>query len=130
MISDEDRHLFQSAPVDVANPSFASLLDAMRVVHEGTMPVTVLSLYHAELLRQWRQWDTMVQSRLAVEPDNAELRVQLAPIGANKILLEHLQAYVASPSQERMTRCVESYLMARRMTEQVRAAIDLGWLKE
>lgn len=117
-----------SAPVDLDNPGFDSLLSALKAVHTGEMGMDVLRRYHAALTSQ------IEASRRAIldlpipegleSLDSEQRNMALSGLAVVNALLDQLAAYITQPSQENVAACVQLLLQSQRLMEDLRAWLD------
>ena len=121
-----------SAPVDLDQPGFASLLSALEAVHTGGMPVDVLARYHDVLSTQVADSALAIKA-LSVPDELDDLERQLAEAQRSAALssltmleamLERLGAYIEAPSPEGMAICVQLFLQAEQMFDGVERWLD------
>lgn len=123
---------YQSAPVDLENPGFASLLSALKEVHEGKLPPEVLLTYQRALSAE------LVDSRAGIEalapPPEAEdwvvqaiedqKRMTDTALGMSQLVVDSLGQYVIAPSDEAMARCVQLFVQAQTVMAQLNDYLD------
>lgn len=104
----------ESAPVDPANPSFASLLSAMKEVHTGALPLEVLERYHHQLSRQLADSKQSIAATPVPEEHGQavsdQIKISLGALDIVQAMLDLLERYIQWPSQEQMAACVDALL--------------------
>ncbi len=123
--SDEVRKTFgddamQSAPVDLDNPSFASLLSAYQAVHSGQLPAEALQTYYTRLHQELDQSKASVEQTGTGHP----LAMTLTTLDLAQAALEAIPGYLAAPSNETMGDCVQRFLIAHNAMAQLNYYLD------
>jgi hypothetical protein len=123
---------YQSAPVDLDNPSFASLLSALKEVHEGKLPPEVLLTYQHALNAELAESRAGIES-LQAPPDADEALIQAVEdqkrmtdtaLGMSQLVVDSLGEYVIDPTQERMAACVQLFVQAQHVMGQLHELLD------
>ncbi len=123
---------YQSAPVDLQNPSFASLLSALKEVHEGKHPPEILLTYQQALNAELAESRTGIEG-LQAPPDADEATVQAiedqkrmtdTALGMCQLVVDSLGEYVVNPSNEKMAQCVDYFLKAQTIMGQLHEYLD------
>lgn len=123
---------YQSAPVDLENPSFASLLSALKEVHEGKLPPEALLTYQRALNAE------LIDSRAGIEalaaPAEAEdwvvqaiedqKRMTDTALSMSQLVVDSLGEYVRDPGEESMGRCVQLFVQAQTIMGQLNDYLD------
>lgn len=113
-----------SAPVDPENPSFDSLLGALRAVHTGEMHMDVLVRYHDELNRQLAESREFYEN-MEVDEYSREVRdLSLGSVNIIQITLNLLEEYIDDPTEEKMADCLDSLLTSRSINQYVHDVLD------
>lgn len=117
-----------SAPVNVENPGFDSLLSALKAVHTGEMGMDVLRRYHSALSAQL---ETSRQHILNIPVpegfeglDTDQRNMTLGALAVTRAMLDQVARYVDAPTQENVAGCVDLLLQSQRMTNDVRNWLD------
>lgn len=110
----------QSAPVDLDNPSFASLLSAYQAVHAGQVPASALDTYYTRLNQELEASRASVQETASGHP----LAMTLTTLDLAQAALEAIPAYLAAPSNEAMGDCVQRFLVAHNAMAQLNYYLD------
>lgn len=117
-----------SAPVNVENPGFDSLLSALKAVHTGEMEMDVLRRYHPALTAQLeasRQYILSMPEPEGFEGlDRDQRNVALGALAVVGAMLDQLARYIEAPTQENVGACVDLLLKSQRMTNDVRSWLD------
>lgn len=111
----------ESAPADPDHPAWNSLLDALRQVSEGSLPMDALQRYHDALsvdLAQRRK------DLLDLPEQTDSVRVVLGGLAVTAVVLDRLQEYVNEPGAERLADVVETLLQAQSVALQVDHFLD------
>lgn len=113
---------YESAPADPANPAWNSLLDCLRQVHEGTLPLQALADYHDLLAddleaRKAGLWASVPEG----EDPSGDLALGLGALTVTGLVLDQVDRYLDEPTPERMGACVEMLLQAQAVTRGVDA---------
>lgn len=123
---------FQSAPVDLTNPGFGSLLSALKEVHEGKLPPETLLTYqqalHAELAES-RAGIASLQPPAGADPALVQAvedqkRMTETVLSMSQLVVDSLGQYAASPGEEAMGRCVQLFVQAQQVMAQLHAYLD------
>lgn len=119
---------YQSAPVDLEHPSFASLLSALKEVHEGRLPADALVTYQDALAAELRESRAAVTSITGPEEVREALEEQqkmtCTALDISQIAVDALGEYVANPSEEAMANCVRTFLQAQEVMGQLHVYLD------
>ena len=117
-----------SGPVDPNNPTFDSLLGALKAVSSEEMPMDVLVKYHKGLSRQ------LSASRKSIEampvPDEFEdvvseqRKMTLASLDVTQTMLDFLEIYIKAPSKENLAFCVERLLNCQNLVNTVHGLLN------
>jgi hypothetical protein len=110
----------QSAPVDLENPSFASLLSAFQAVHAGELAPSTLQTYYAALTRELEESRRSVQETSSGHP----LQLTLTTLDLAQAALDAIPEYFAAPSNETMGECVQRFLVAHNAMAQLNWYLD------
>lgn len=117
-----------SAPVNLENPGFDSLLSALKAVHTGEMGMDVLHRYHPALKSQLeasRQHILSIPEPAGFEGlDRDQRNTALGSLAVVGALLDQLARYIDAPTQENVGACVDLVLQSQRMTNDVRKWLD------
>lgn len=110
----------QSAPVDLDNPSFASLLSAYQAVHAGQLPPDALQTYYTRLNQELEESKASVEQTTTGHP----LAMTLTTLDLAQAALEAIPEYLAAPSNEAMGDCVQRFLVAHNAMAQLNYYLD------
>lgn len=105
---------YESAPADPENPAWNSLLDCLRAVHEGQLPLTALEAYHSSLTddleaRKAGLWASVPEG----EDPSGDLALGLGALTVTGLVLDQIDQYLDEPTAERMGACVDMLLQAQ-----------------
>ena len=117
-----------SAPVNLENPGFDSLLSALKAVHTGEMGMDVLRRYHPALKSQLEASRQHILSIAVPEGfegfDTDQRNMALGALAVTGALLDQLARYIDDPTPENVAACVELLLQSQRVTNDVRVWLD------
>jgi len=113
-----------SGPVDPENPTFDSLLGALKACHEGEMGMDVLEKYHVELSRQLEESREYFKNMEITEVIQETRDMCLGSLGIVKITMDTLKAYIEKPAPETLGACVQSLLNSRAAMKYVHDILD------
>lgn len=107
----------ESDPVNPDNPTFSSLLGALKAVHTGEMGMDVLKKYHLSLDEQLDVSRENIEN-LESPPDYKEQveeqkQIALGAIDMVQITLDLVKNYIQEPTGEKMAFCVDSLLKSQ-----------------
>ncbi|MCD4782543.1 MAG: hypothetical protein K8T10_01800 [Candidatus Eremiobacteraeota bacterium] len=113
-----------SAPVDPENPSFDSLLGALKAVYTGEMNEEVLVKYHRELTGQLDESLHFIEN-MEISDETIETRDKcIGAINIVRITMDLLDDYKNNPSPEAMGQLVESLLTSRAVMKYIHKMLD------
>lgn len=123
---------YQSAPVDLQNPSFASLLSALKEVHEGKLPPEALLTYQHALNAELADSRAGIESLQAPPGADESLlqavedqkRMTDTALGLSQLVVDSLGQYVVNPSPESMAQCVQLFVQAQHVMGQLHEYLD------
>jgi len=118
----------RSAPANPDDPGFDSLLDALRAVHTGELPMDVLVRYHDALGAQLAASRSAI---LAIEhpPEfrdvaEAQTRIVVGGLDVMGTVLHFLQRYIDEPTADNVGAVVDMLLQAQRVMRDVNTHLD------
>lgn len=115
----------ESAPADPRNPAWNSLLDCLRAVHEGELPLTALAEYHAALGRDLEARKAGLWASVpAGEDPSGDLALGLGALTVTGLVLDQIDRYLDEPVADRMAACVEMLLQAQAVTRGVEGHLE------
>jgi hypothetical protein len=109
-----ERDVVAGVAADVNNPSFASLLDALRLVDRGTLSPWVLQRYHRIL----KQELDPAQASLRGRPLTEEVCLALESVRRLGAVVADLQYYLRFPTRHAYADTVRAVLDAKRFSLQ------------
>jgi len=113
-----------SAPVDPENPTFDSLLGALKGVHTGEMDMEVLVKYHRGLTRQLDESINDIEN-MKISDETTETRDKcIGAINIVKITMDLLDNYIKNPSPEAMGQLVQSLLTSMAVMKYIHDTLD------
>lgn len=111
-----------SGPVDPQNPTFDSLLGALKAAHEGELDSDGLRAYHDGLRKMVRESRAAIEA-LDVPEEFVEARNQtrtsLGGLDILELTLDQVQRYLEEPGDQQMAACVNSLLYSVGMMEEL-----------
>jgi hypothetical protein len=118
----------ESGPVDPENPTFASLLGALKAVATGEMEMDVLIKYHDGLSMQLDDSRESIENmpipeefkEIATENKN----VAIGSLDIIQIMLDLLEKYIQEPSKENLGACVDSLLNCQSVMRDMNTMLD------
>ncbi|MEQ8170902.1 MAG: hypothetical protein ABRQ38_18580 [Candidatus Eremiobacterota bacterium] len=122
--------VLESGPVDPDNPTFASLLGAMKEVYEGKCGMDVLVKYHEGLSKQIENSREFLKKTDKETPEEYKAlveeqhRISLGALDIVQGTLDLIDSYIKNPSKELMATCVESLLNSQRIMKGVHDMLD------
>jgi len=118
----------ESMPVDPDNPTFDSLLGALKAVYSGEMELSVLEKYHRELSRQ------LEVSRKNITGINIpeefkeiatpQMEMSIGALDIVQMTMDLLGAYIDDPTKEKMADCLVSLLNSQSVMRQLNQILD------
>ncbi len=104
---------YTSGPVDVQNPTFGSLLSALKAFHEGDEELETLKTYHRVLSRQLKESRQNIREMEIHEGTEDTRNLSLGALLLLDETLARLGEYIEAPGPETLGLCVESLLNSR-----------------
>ncbi|HPZ07695.1 MAG TPA: hypothetical protein PL110_06255 [Candidatus Eremiobacteraeota bacterium] len=119
----------ESAPVDPNNPTFDSLLGALKEVFSGNSSMDVLVKYHKGLSKQLEDSKKALENIETEEVDGVseeykktakeQRDISLGALTITRSTLDLLKVYIDHPSRENMANCIDSLLTTQRIMKGV-----------
>jgi len=104
----------ESSPVDPENPTFNSLLGALKAVHTGEMEMHVLEKYHEGLSKQLEQsiknMESMEIPEGYKEITEEQIRLGRGSLDMVQMMLDLLEKYIEEPCMENMAKGIFALL--------------------
>jgi hypothetical protein len=117
-----------SDPVDPENPSFSSLLGALKAVHTGEMRMEVLQKYHTVLSVQLDESRRAIEDlEIPVELEEAardQMNMARGALDIVRVALDMVKKYIGAPSNEAMADCLEALFSAQRVIASLNVVLD------
>ncbi len=101
-----------SAPIDVENPDYNSLLGAMEAVYNQREPMDVLIRYYEVLNARNEEGKHSLAMILAQDPTNSELRITMSTLDILSVMLGAVKKYTEEPTLENMGEAVNLLLIS------------------
>jgi len=118
----------ESAPVDPENPTFNSLLGALKAVHTGEMEMAVLEKYHEGLSKQLEQSIKNIESMEIPEGykeiTEEQMRLSRGSLDMVQMMLDHMEKYIDEPCMENMAPCVQLHMDCQSVMRQLTQLLD------
>jgi hypothetical protein len=113
-----------SDPVNPDNPTFSSLLGALKAVHSGEMGMEVLAKYHQELTKQLKE-NRKELDEMEVHESSKEMKdISRGSLDIVQVTMDLIEGYISEPTDDNMAKCIDSFLTSRSITEYVRNMLD------
>lgn len=101
-----------SAPIDIENPDYNSLLGVLEAVHTHKEPMSVLYIYHEALSSKNDTNKEKLVELLKTNPPNADqLRITRTVLDFISVMLDAVKKYMDDPTDENMAEALNLLLI-------------------
>ena len=114
-----------SAPIDVENPDYNSLLGVLEAVHTNKEPMSVLYIYYEALSSKNDKNKENLSEILKTNPPNADqLRITRTVLDFISVMLDAIKKYIDDPSDENMAEALNLLLITMDKVSKVMGVLE------
>lgn len=112
-----------SDPVDPDNPTYSSLLGALKAVYEGSMPMEVLVRYCDVLTEKTNMEKAALSLAITKNPPNVStLKITMSAFDLVSLALDAARKCTVEPTHQNMAYAVSNLMVAMDKIEKIREA--------
>ena len=114
-----------SAPIDIENPDYNSLLGVLEAVHTNKEPMSVLYTYYEALSSKNDKNKENLSEILKTNPPNADqLRITRTVLDFISVMLDAIKKYIDDPTDENMAEAINLLLITMDKVSKVMGVLE------